>query len=24
VGPDGLPHVALNQPNGRIYRLVPR
>jgi glucose/arabinose dehydrogenase len=23
VGPDGLPYVALNQPNGRIYRLVP-
>ena len=23
-GPDGLPYIALNQPNGRIYRLVPR
>lgn len=23
VGPDGLPYVALNQPNGQIYRLVP-
>ena len=23
IGPDGLPYVALNQPNGRIYRLVP-
>lgn len=22
VGPDGLPYVALNQPNGRIYRLA--
>jgi glucose/arabinose dehydrogenase len=22
-GPDGLPYIALNQPNGRIYRLVP-
>jgi glucose/arabinose dehydrogenase len=21
MGPDGLPYVALNQPNGRIYRL---
>lgn len=21
-GPDGLPYIALNQPNGRIYRLV--
>jgi glucose/arabinose dehydrogenase len=24
VGPDGLPYVALNQPNGQIFRLVPR
>lgn len=24
VGPDGLPYVALNQPNGRIYRLTPQ
>ncbi len=24
VGPDGLPYVALNQPNGQIYRLVPQ
>jgi glucose/arabinose dehydrogenase len=24
LGPDGLPYIALNQPNGRIYRLVPR
>jgi glucose/arabinose dehydrogenase len=23
VGPDGRPYVALNQPNGRIYRLAP-
>jgi glucose/arabinose dehydrogenase len=23
VGPDGLPYVALNQPNGQIYRLTP-
>jgi aldose sugar dehydrogenase len=23
VGADGLPYVALNQPNGRIYRLIP-
>ncbi len=23
VGPDGRPYVALNQPNGRIYRLEP-
>jgi glucose/arabinose dehydrogenase len=23
VGPDGLPYVALNQPNGQIYRLRP-
>lgn len=23
VGPDGYPHVALNQPNGTIYRMVP-
>lgn len=23
VGPDGLPYVALNQPNGQIYRLIP-
>jgi glucose/arabinose dehydrogenase len=23
VGPDELPYVALNQPNGRVYRLVP-
>lgn len=23
VGPDGLPYVALNQPNGQIFRLVP-
>ena len=24
TGPDGLPYVALNQPNGRIYRLIPQ
>ncbi|HEY6645124.1 PQQ-dependent sugar dehydrogenase [Povalibacter sp.] len=24
VSPDGLPYIALNQPNGRIYRLVPQ
>ena len=23
VGPDGRPYVAMNQPNGRIYRLDP-
>ncbi len=23
VGPDGFPYVALNHPNGTIYRLVP-
>jgi glucose/arabinose dehydrogenase len=23
VGPDGLPYIALNQPNGQILRLVP-
>jgi glucose/arabinose dehydrogenase len=23
VGPDGLPYVALNQPNGQILRLAP-
>jgi glucose/arabinose dehydrogenase/cytochrome c553 len=23
TGPDGLPYIALNQPNGRIYRLKP-
>lgn len=23
VGPDGLPYIALNQPNGQIFRLVP-
>jgi glucose/arabinose dehydrogenase len=23
VGPDGLPYVALNQPNGQVYRLRP-
>jgi len=23
-GPDGLPYIALNLPNGRIYRLAPR
>ncbi len=23
VGLDGLPYVALNQPNGQIYRLRP-
>jgi glucose/arabinose dehydrogenase len=24
VGPDGLPYIALNQPNGQIYRLAPK
>jgi glucose/arabinose dehydrogenase len=24
VGPDGLPYVALNQPNGQIHRLAPQ
>jgi glucose/arabinose dehydrogenase len=24
VGPDGLPYIALNQPNGQIYRLAPQ
>jgi glucose/arabinose dehydrogenase len=23
VGPDGYPYIALNQPNGMIYRMVP-
>ncbi len=23
VGPDGFPYIALNHPNGTIYRLVP-
>jgi glucose/arabinose dehydrogenase len=23
IGPDGMPYVALNQPNGQIYRLSP-
>jgi glucose/arabinose dehydrogenase len=23
IGPGGLPHVALNQPNGQIYRIIP-
>jgi len=23
VGPDGLPYLAINQPNGQIFRLVP-
>ncbi len=23
VGPDGLPYIALNQPNGQLFRLEP-
>jgi glucose/arabinose dehydrogenase len=24
IGPDGLPYVAVNQPNGQIYRISPK